>query len=54
MSAYHMRPENLARCIGTVDGLLFMLREAPGGTIAQSFVDRAIEVLEKLKRELAQ
>lgn len=49
-----MPPENLARCIGTVDGLIFVLREAPSGTIAQAFIDRAIEVLEKLKKELAQ
>ena len=48
-----MPPENLARCIGTVDGLIFLLREAPGGTLAQPFLDRAIEVLEKLKRELS-
>ena len=48
-----MTPENLARCIGTVDGLLFMLREAPSGTIAQAFVDRAIEVLERLKKDLS-
>ena len=54
MSAYHMRPENLARCIGTVDGLIFMLREAPSGTLAQPFVERAIEVLDQLKRDLAQ
>jgi hypothetical protein len=53
-SDYPIRPENLARCIGTVDGLLFLLREAPSGTLAQSFVDRAIEVLERLKKDLAQ
>ena len=54
MSAYHMRPENLARCIGTVEGLIFMLRAAPSGTLAQPFVERAIEVLDQLKRDLAQ
>ena len=53
-SDHHMRPENLARCIGTVDGLIFMLREAPSGTLAQPFVERAIEVLDQLKRDLAQ
>jgi hypothetical protein len=49
-----MSSENLARCIGTVDGLIFLLREIPSGTIAQPFVERAIRVLERLKQELTQ
>jgi flagellin-specific chaperone FliS len=54
MSDYPIRPEKLARCIGIVAGLIFMLRESPGGTIAQPFLDRAIEVLDRLKMELSQ